>query len=64
MAMFDPTSLPMSPEDRRRQIRQLYNAGRLTPEVATVQLLRLDIDEIAQQRRLTGPTAPLTSRSV
>jgi hypothetical protein len=60
IAMFDPTSLPMSAEDRRRQIRRLYNEGRLTPEVATVQLLRLDIDEIARQRRLTGPTAPLT----
>jgi hypothetical protein len=47
----------MSPADRRLQIRQQYNTGILSPEHATAQLLRLDIDELARLRRLKTQAA-------
>jgi hypothetical protein len=54
--LFDPTPLETSPANERRRIQQLYKAGDLTPEVATAQLLRLDIDAIARARELNRRT--------
>jgi hypothetical protein len=59
--MFDPTFLESSgtsPADQRLRIRQLYKAGDITPEVATVRLLRLDIDEIALARKRKTQAEP------
>jgi hypothetical protein len=39
--------------EERRRIRQMYESGELTPDVATVQLLRLDIDAIKRARGFT-----------
>ena len=50
--MFDTTVLETSPSDERRRIWQMYKAGNLHVEVATAQLLRLDIDGIARAREL------------
>jgi hypothetical protein len=47
----------MSLADHRLQIRQLYKTGLLSPEHATAQLLRLDIDELARSRRLKAQAA-------
>ena len=46
------TSLPKL----RQHILQLYKAGQLTAELATVQLLRLDIAEIARARKFNRQT--------
>jgi hypothetical protein len=56
--MFDSTASVISLADHRHRIRRLYRAGELSPEVATAQLLRLDIDEIARARRLRIKTGP------
>lgn len=49
--MFEPTVLETSALDQREKIWLLYAKGDLTPEVATVQLLRLDIDRLEQSRK-------------
>jgi hypothetical protein len=54
--MFDPTSLESQLGNHRYRIWQLYKAGGLTADVATVQLLRLDIDEIVRARVLSRQT--------
>jgi hypothetical protein len=46
---YQPFLEPTVVEERSR-IRQMYDSGELTPEVATVQLLRVDIDAIKQAR--------------
>jgi hypothetical protein len=56
--MFDPTSLSISLASRRLRIRRLYWAGDLTTEIATAQLLRIDIDEVARARRLKAQAEP------
>jgi hypothetical protein len=56
--MFDPNSPVISLAAYRLHIRQLYQAGELSPEVATVRLLRVDIDEIARARRARSQAEP------
>jgi hypothetical protein len=61
--MLDPTSLESPLANHRYRIWQLYKAGDLTAEMATVQLLRLDIDEIMRARALNGQTDPAQTGS-
>jgi hypothetical protein len=55
--MFNPA--PISAAHQREHIRHLFKAGHLSPEAATVQLLRLDIDEIARARKSNIQTESL-----
>ena len=50
--LFTETSLA----EQRSRIRQMYESGELDPEVATAQLLRLDIDAIKNARGLNQGT--------
>jgi hypothetical protein len=56
--MSEPASLSNSSGSHRLQIHRLYKAGALTPEAATAQLLRLDIDEVARARNLKLQAGP------
>jgi hypothetical protein len=56
--MFDSTASVVSLADHRQRIQRVYRTGELSPEVATVRLFRLDIDEIARARRLRTLTGP------
>jgi hypothetical protein len=49
--MFEPTPPEASLAIQRQRIRQLFTAGQLTAESATVQLLRLDIGEVTRVRK-------------
>jgi hypothetical protein len=55
-SLLDPNATETSLPNLRQRILQLYKAGHLTAELATVQLLRLDIDEIVRARKFDRPT--------
>jgi hypothetical protein len=62
--MFDPGPPETSSANERQHIRQLYKEGHLTPESATVQLLRLDIDAIVSARISPPSLTPPESESL
>jgi hypothetical protein len=62
--MPHPSPNGSSLANERNDIRQLYKAGHLTAELATVQLLRLDIDEIVRARTLAAHTDPPAASTI
>jgi hypothetical protein len=51
-SLLDPNPSETSLPNLRQRILQLYKAGQITAELATVQLLRIDIDEIVRVRKI------------
>jgi hypothetical protein len=55
-SLLDPNLTETSLSNLRQRILQLYKVGHLTGELATAQLLRIDIDEIVRARKFDRQT--------